>query len=499
MVHSYISSFKGTKLVETAYLIVLKYYDIIIYRFEAAVKEEYVLNLKKKQLSNEDAFTKYSVPRVLAKFIIPAALSQLTFLILNLADAFFVGRTGDTFQISAMTITFPVVMLITCIGTIFGAGGNAHMASELGKYNRERAKMFSVFSIYTAAAVTIVFSIILLAAKEPLLYLIGADENSIGFCKDYLFWTFHIACIPLVLSQVFSQLFLAEGESKISAIGIAGAGLLNVILDPVFIFGFNMGVAGAGMATCLANYISIAFYLIMWFRRRKTTVVCFHPKYYRASDKICAGVLSVGIPAGFVLLFMDICDFTRNYFFSIFGGQVELAAWGVVQKVGNAFMQICVGIAQGIRPVISYNYASGLLKRVKAIINGGIVVMGAWVIACQVIVASIPTVIVNLLIPSGESVNVAVSYLRVWIFCVIGFGFVELFNAVFQSIGRWKISMANTVINKGLMLTPVMVFLANLKGIDGIVISQPITENITAAVLFIIYLIIMKKESNSYS
>ncbi len=447
----------------------------------------------------EEAFTKYSIPAVLAKFIIPAALSQLTFLILNLADAFFVGRTGDTYQISAMTITFPVVMLASCVGTIFGAGGNANIAAELGKGDREKAKSFSVFSVYTASVVTMILSIILLITKEPLLYMIGADENSLNFCKGYLLWTFHVACVPLVLSQVFSQLFLAEGESKISAIGIAGAGLLNVILDPLFIFGFHMGVAGAGLATCVANYISIAFYLLMYWLRRKTTVVCIRPKYFRVKGKICSRVLSVGVAAGLVLLFMDTCDFTRNYFFSILGGQVELAAWGVVQKIGNAFMQICVGIAQGIRPVVSYNYAAGLLKRVKSIINGGILVMAAWILACQILVAAVPETLVKLLIPVGESIPVAVSYLRVWIFCLIGFGFIELFNAVFQSMNRWQISMANTVINKGLMLTPIMALLATLMGINGIIISQPITENVTAVVLFFIYLVVIKKESKRFN
>lgn len=451
-------------------------------------------NKEQTLAAQEEMFTKYPVPRVLLKFILPAALSQLTFLILNLADAFFVGRTGDTFQISAMTITFPVVMILSCIGTIFGVGANANMASELGKGNRERAKNYSAFAVYTAGTITVILSLILLVVKEPLLLVIGADEHSIGFCKDYLVWTFHVACVPLVLSQVFSQLFLAEGESKISAIGIAGAGALNVILDPVFIFGCHMGIAGAGLATCMANYVSITFYLVMYYRRRATTVVCFHPRYFRARDRICSRVLSVGVPAGLVLTFMTICDFARNYFFNILGGQVELAAWGVVQKIGNAFMQICVGIAQGIRPVVAFNYAAGLRKRVRSIINGGILVMAVWVAACQLLVALVPTFIVNILIPSGESVPVAVSYLRVWIFCIIGFGFIELFNAAFQSIGRWKISMVNTIVNKGCLLTPVMIVLASLFGISGIVVSQPITENLTALVLFIIYLIIMKKE-----
>lgn len=445
--------------------------------------------------AQKELFTTGSVPRVLFKFILPAALSQLTFLILNLADAFFVGRTGDTFQISAMTITFPIVMTLTCVGTVFGVGANANMASELGKGNPARAKNVSAFAVYAAGSVIALLSFVLVAVKEPLLLIIGANESSLGFCVDYLFWTFHIGCIPLVLSQVFSQLFLAEGASKISAIGIAGAGALNVILDPVFIFGFDMGIAGAGLATCIANYISFAFYLLMYFLRRKTTVVCFHPRYFKVRDQICTRVLAVGIPAGLVLMCMNLCDFVRNYYFNVFGGQVELAAWGVVQKIGNALMQICVGIAQGIRPVVSYHYACGLLKRVRSIINGGIVVMGAWVLLCLGMVAAIPTLLVTLLIPSGESVPVAVSYLHTWIFCIIGFGFIELFNAIFQSIGRWKLSMINTIVNKGCLLTPTMILLANLFGIRGIVMSQPITENLTALALFVLYLVSVSKNA----
>lgn len=446
----------------------------------------------------ERAFTEYSIPRVLLKFILPSALSQLTFLILNLADAFFVGRTGDTYQISAMTITFPVVMLISCVGTIFGAGANANMAAALGLGDRERAKHISAFSFYASAAVVVIMSLVMLAAKDSLLYLIGADSNSIGFCRDYLLWTFHTACIPLVLSQVFSQLFLAEGESKISAIGIAGAGAMNIILDPLFIFGFHMGIAGAGLATCLANYASISFFFIMFYRRRKTTVVCFRPGYFRARDRICSSVLAVGVPAGLVLLLMNVCDFTRNYFFNLLGGQIELAAWGVVQKIGNAAMQICVGIAQGIRPVTAYHFSAGLLKRLKSLINGGFLIMGCWVVICVAAVVAAPMFFVNLLIPFGESVPVAVAYLRVWIFCVIGIGFNELFNAVFQAIGRWRISTADTLINKGCLLTPVMVLLAHQNGIGGILISQPITENLTAIALFFIYLYVIKKEGKKH-
>ena len=164
------------------------------------------------------------------------------------------------------------------------------------------------------------------------------------------------------------------------------------------------------------------------------------------------------------------------------------------KEIGNAFTQICVGIAQGVRPIISYNYSAGLLKRVKSIITGSVFIVGIYVAVCVLVSNLFPTAIVNLLIPSGPSVSVAVSYLRVWIFCVIGNGFIELFNALFQALGQWKISMANTIINKGLLMTPVMILLTKLSGINGIVASQVITENITAIALAIICVIVMRKE-----
>lgn len=122
-------------------------------------------------------------------------------------------------------------------------------------------------------------------------------------------------------------------------------------------------------------------------------------------------------------------------------------------------------------------------------------VMAVWVAACLVLAGTVPTFLVNLFIPYGDSVPVAVSYLRVWIFCLIGIGFVELLNSIFQAIGKWKISMANTIINKGLLLTPVMILMAKIWGISGMVISQPITEDGTALVLLFLYLIVIKREA----
>ena len=222
---------------------------------------------------NADAFENLPVPKALSIFILPAVISQLATLILNLTDAFFVGQTGDTFQISAMTITLPLVMIMTVTATIFGAGGNANVAAALGAKQPERAKTFSVFAVYTAITIIIVLSFLIFAFEKQLLTILGADDTSYEFCRGYIRWVLHVACIPMVFSQVMAQLLTAEGETKLASIGIAGAGLLNVVLDPIFIFVFKQGIVRAGIATCISNYCSAVFFLCLHFKRKKVTVI----------------------------------------------------------------------------------------------------------------------------------------------------------------------------------------------------------------------------------
>lgn len=455
-------------------------------------KEEITLN------HNTNAFESLSVPKALSKFILPAVISQLATLILNLTDAFFVGRTGDTFQISAMTVTLPLVMTMTVTATIFGAGGNANVAASLGTKNPKRAKTFSVFAIYTAITVIAVISLIIFLFEKQLLGILGADENSYRFCQGYVLWVLHVACVPMVFSQVMAQLFTAEGETKLASIGIAGAGLLNVVLDPIFIFVFKQGIAGAGMATCISNYCSMAFFLFQYYKRRKVTVISLNPLGYSANNGICKSVLSIGIPAGLSIFLMNCVDFLRNYLLGIHGTQADLAAWGVVQKLGNAFLQIAIGIEQGVRPLISYNYNAALGKRTKSLINGSMVVMEIYTSACFCFVMLFPNAMVHLFLPIADVMPVAVGFLRIYIFSIFGIGFLELFNAIFQAMGQWKTATVGIVIGKIVLMVPALLIFSKIWNVTGIIAAQPFAETLTVVILAIAYIRFIRKKKELF-
>ncbi len=177
-----------------------------------------------------------------------------------------------------------------------------------------------------------------------------------------------------------------------------------------------------------------------------------------------------------------------SYYLGSLGSDVELAAWGAVQKISNALMAITIGVAQGVRPLLAYNYAAGLYARVRALIRGAFVAMLAYVALALVLVHLFPSPIVRLFVTEERAVETAVYFLEVWTYTIVFIGVLELFNAIFQAFGKWKISLANIIIDKGCLLTPVLILLVRWRGIEGIAYSQIITEGITAIALTAVYL-----------
>ncbi len=444
-------------------------------------------------MNNAEVFEKLSVPRALSRFIVPAVMSQLASLILNLTDAFFVGHTGDEFQISAMTITLPLVMTTVVIATVFGAGGNANIAAALGAKDYEKTKNYSAFSMYTALIVTALFSILIAVLKNPLLRLLGANENSIGHCRGYVFWALHVGCIPMVFSQIMAQLFSSEGDTRPAGFGIAASGILNAVLDPLFMFRLNMGIVGAGVATCLSNYCCAAYFIIMFCRKRKRTVLSMNPKQWRPENGVCRKVLMIGLPAGASMFLMNCVDFVRNTLIGIYGTQSDFAAWGVVQKLGNACTIIAIGIAMGARPLVAYNHAAKLQQRTSAIIRGAALVMGAYACICYALFMSVPQFFVKLFLPIPELLGLAVSLLRIYAFSTFSIGYLELFNSVFQALGRWKPALISISVGKILIMIPAMLVFVRIWGTPGVIAGQPFGDTLTVLIMLVMYLYIRRK------
>lgn len=311
-------------------------------------------------------FEEMPIPQVVMKLCIPTVLSSLVMVIYNLADTYFVGMMNDPVQNAAVTLAAPVLLAFNAINNLFGVGTSSMMSRALGRYDYDTVRRSSAFGFYCSLICAALFALLCTIFSGPLLNLLGATEETSSATGDYMFWTVSMGAIPAILNVVMAYLVRAEGSSLHSSIGTMSGCVLNIILDPIFIlpWGLNLGAAGAGMATFIANCFACLYFFVLLWKKRGNTYVCIQPKMFKPSRAIVFGVCGVGIPASIQNL-LNVTGMTvLNNFTSGFGSDA-VAAMGITQKVNMVPFQIALGLSQGIMPLISYNYANGNGKRMK--------------------------------------------------------------------------------------------------------------------------------------
>ena len=223
----------------------------------------------KTKASQEDVFEKLPVPSALRVMILPSVISQLIVLIYNMADTFYVGQTGNPYMVAATSLILPVFNISLCLAGLAGVGGGALVSRLLGQNRRDEARRVSAFSLYLGILVAAVFSVGMALFMEPILNLLGAGENTFRYARQYALCVIVLGGIPTVLSNVLSNLIRSVGRSREAGAGIILGGLLNIGLDPLFMFvllsdGYE--VLGAGIATCLSNCIACVYFVVVLVR-----------------------------------------------------------------------------------------------------------------------------------------------------------------------------------------------------------------------------------------
>ena len=318
-------------------------------------------NTKKTQL-----FENMSVPRAVMSLSVPTVLSSLVMVIYNLADTYFVGMLNDSVQNSAVTLAAPVLLAFNAINNLFGVGSSSMMSRGLGRKDYDVVYKSSAFGFYGALFCALLFSSFYTVFRVPALDLLGADSQTALATSQYLKWTVSFGAAPAILNVVLAYLVRAEGASLHASIGTMSGCILNIILDPLFVlpWGLNMGAAGAGLATFISNCFACAYFFVLLFVKRGHTFVCINPAMLRMKKSIVTGIFSVGIPASIQNL-LNVTGMTvLNNFTSSYGPDA-IAAMGIVQKINMVPMNIALGFSQGVMPLISYNYASKNIDRMK--------------------------------------------------------------------------------------------------------------------------------------
>lgn len=431
-------------------------------------------------------FEQTPIPKAVAQLAVPTILSSLVMILYNLADTFWVGVLNDPIQNAAVTLAAPVLLAFNAVNNLFGVGSSSMMSRALGRKDFETVSRSSAFGFYCSVICGAIFSLLCTVFQQPLLGMLGADAVTTEATRSYLFWTVNCGAVPAILNVVMAYLVRAEGSAMHASIGTMSGCLLNIVLDPIFIlpWGLNMGAGGAGCATFVSNCVACLYFMVLLFVKKGKTYVCINPKKFCLRKEIVSGVCAVGIPASIQNL-LNVTGMTiLNNFSSAYGADA-VAAIGICQKIYMVPMYVSQGISQGVMPLVSYNYSSGNIARMKHAVSFARKVALSVIISVAALFFFFPGFWVSLFMKNEVIIEYGTHLMRG--FC-LGLPFLSidfLAVGVFQAVGMGRESLLFAILRKIVLEIPALFILNAMVGLYGLAYAQFCAEVIlaTAAIL----------------
>ncbi len=437
--------------------------------------------------SKTELFESMPIPKAVVTLSVPSVISSLVMVIYSLADTFFVGMMNDPVQNAAVTLAAPLLLAFNAVNNLFGIGSSSMMSRALGRKDYDTVYRSSAFGFYASLICSLLFSLLYGVLQSPILVMLGANAETMQATADYLFWTVLLGSAPSILNVVLAYLVRAEGSSLHASIGTMCGCLLNIALDPIFIlpWGLNLGAAGAGCATCLSNTVACLYFFVLLFVKRGKTYVCIKPSMFRPSKQIVKGVCGVGIPASIQNL-LNVTGMTiLNNFTSAYGSD-PVAAMGIAQRVNIVPFQIAMGFSQGIMPLISYNYTSGNIKRMKKTFMFTAKISLGFILAVMLTFLFAAEPIISMFMKNESIVAYGAAFQRGFCFALPFLCIDFLALGVFQSCGMGMKSFIFAVVRKIVLEIPALFVLNWLFPLYGLAYAQFVAELILGTIAVVV-------------
>lgn len=437
--------------------------------------------------SKTELFESMPIPKAVVTLSVPSVISSLVMVIYSLADTFFVGMMNDPVQNAAVTLAAPLLLAFNAVNNLFGIGSSSMMSRALGRKDYDTVYRSSAFGFYASLICSLLFSLLYGVLQSPILVMLGANAETIQATADYLFWTVLLGSAPSILNVVLAYLVRAEGSSLHASIGTMCGCLLNIVLDPIFIlpWGLNLGAAGAGCATCLSNTVACLYFFVLLFVKRGKTYVCIKPSMFRPSKQIVKGVCGVGIPASIQNL-LNVTGMTiLNNFTSAYGSD-PVAAMGIAQRVNIVPFQIAMGFSQGIMPLLSYNYTSGNIKRMKKTFMFTAKISLGFILAVMLTFVFAAEPIISMFMKNESIVAYGAAFQRGFCFALPFLCIDFLALGVFQSCGMGMKSFIFAVVRKIVLEIPALFVLNWLFPLYGLAYAQFVAELILGTIAVVV-------------
>jgi len=450
------------------------------------MKHTYTQEERLQQMLNEP------VKKLIPGLAVPTIISMLVSAIYNMADTFFVSQISTSAS-AAVGVIFSLMAFIQAIGFLMGQGAGVSVAKYLGRKQTEEASVIAAVSYFTTLFIGLIVFVSGTVFLKPMIYLLGATDTIYPYAADYCRYIL-IAAPFMISSFVMNNLLRNEGNAFFAMIGISAGGILNLFLDPLMIFGFGWGIAGAAIATMLSQMIS--FGILLWQCNTRTGCIPLRWKNFKPTAELFRTILHVGLPSfcrqGLASLATVILNVSAVPF-----GDAAIAAMSIVNRIIMMIYSGMLGFGQGFQPVCSYNFGARRYDRILDAFRFSVKVAVIWLTSLGVIAfASANPLITAFRRNDPEVIRIGVTALRFYVLTLPVQAWVVLVNMLTQSIGYGFRSSIVSLGKQGIYFIPAILILPHIIGITGIEIAQPVADIFTAITATVIVIPVLRSLKN---
>ncbi|HDG6239918.1 TPA: multidrug efflux MATE transporter MepA [Staphylococcus aureus] len=429
-------------------------------------------------------FEKSPVFKAMMHFSLPMMIGTLLSVIYGILNIYFIGFLEDSHMISAISLTLPVFAILMGLGNLFGVGAGTYISRLLGAKDYSKSKFVSSFSIYGGIALGLIVILVTLPFSDQIAAILGARGETLALTSNYLKVMF-LSAPFVILFFILEQFARAIGAPMISMIGMLASVGLNIILDPILIFGFDLNVVGAALGTAISNVAAALFFIIYFMKN--SDVVSVNIKLAKPNKEMLSEIFKIGIPAFLMSILMGFTGLVLNLFLANYGN-FAIASYGISFRLVQFPELIIMGLCEGVVPLIAYNFMANK-GRMKDVIKAVIMSIGVIFVVCMIAVFTIGHHMVGLFTTDQAIVEMATFILKVTMASLLLNGIGFLFTGMLQATGQGRGATIMAIL-QGAIIIPVLFIMNALFGLTGVIWSLLIAESLCAlAAMLIVYLL----------
>ncbi|GAA0856453.1 MULTISPECIES: MATE family efflux transporter [Clostridium] len=436
------------------------------------------------------------VSSLLFKLALPAIIAQLVNVLYNIVDRIFIGRIPNgEIAMAGVGVAFPIIMIVSAFSALIGMGGAPIAAIKMGAKDNDEAEKIMSNSFSMLIIIGAILTVVFLVFKEPILYAFGASDKTINYAIDYL-TLYLIGTVFVQIALGMNPFVNTQGFAKTGMLTVMIGAVINIVLDPIFIFIFNMGVKGAALATVCGQLVSALWVLKFLFG--KTSVLKIRKKYLVPKLNVILPVIALGVSPFIMQGTESLVIIIMNNQLSIYGGDLAIGAMTIMSSIMQIVMLPLMGLSQGAQPIISYNYGAKKMERIKATFKLLLISCLVYTGVMWTLLMIVPKMFVLIFNNNPNLVEITSWSIKIYFAGVIMFGAQIACQQTFLALGQAKTSLILALLRKIILLIPLAFILPNFfeEGLKGVLMAEPVADILSATITVICFIIFYKKKLN---